>query len=148
MDPTPKRTQLYVSLAGLALVGLIALWLKCKPEPIPPPPPPPPPPIVTAAVLTLLEESSDRTEELTALLRDPLLTSFLSENKLNYREIDQNVVGPDSKTRPPELEPLFKAAEGKPLPLLILQDEKGAAVVVVSPIPTTAAELVARLKGQ
>ena len=119
--------------------------------PTPPVPPPPPVPPVPGKVTTvvIVEETADRTPELTRLLSSKSVLELREQLRPNWYLLDKDVV--DESGKPPtKLAAYLALAAGQPLPHLVTDsDADGANGVLFSgPLPVDTAKLVEVLRGK
>jgi len=123
--------------------GIVAWGPGPSPQPTPVPPTPPPPEPMWGALI--IEESSQRTPQLAAILTNQEVRKHFTDGKLAFRVADPDEVDAAGKT-PADLAPWIAKAKTAGLPRLFLLGTKGGELYA-GPVPATAAALLNLVKS-
>jgi hypothetical protein len=134
--PDAKHWLVYATKSGQLVV-----WTVAPTDPGPIPPPPPPPPIDTRLKIAIVEQPTASTPQQRGIMADKAWRTAIPPPHLFIGVLPLNIINPDTGKPPEQIAPFLRAAEGRPLPLVVLLDEFNTVYSVV-PLPDSAAGIL------
>ena len=116
-EPGKVGIVLMVVRGGVGTLLVHEVTVGPFPDPVPPPPPPPPDDELYGIVI--IEETSQRTPELAAVLTNPAISSFFEKSGLTWFIRDQHIVDENGKS-PVEFALYIEAAKKLGMPCLFV----------------------------